>query len=109
MRAKRFLETAPAVALNNVQTAHVCSTHELLKGYSVLRKFSAFAFKQKSRSATPTRLKPHTDSPEVEGFCDVQLCFHRNSTILGCVFYDANSTSKVQLYILQVLHITLRN
>jgi hypothetical protein len=96
MRAKRFLETAPAVALNNVQTAHVCSTHELPQGYSVLGTFSALAFNQKRRSATCTCLQPHTDSPEVEGFCHERLCLQRNSTILGCVFCDVNSTRKVQ-------------
>ena len=62
---KRFLDTAPAVALNVVQMAQVWSAQDPPKQYSGFGGVSALAFKQKSYSATCKFLQPSRDSPEV--------------------------------------------
>jgi hypothetical protein len=65
VREKRFLDTAPNVALNFVQMARVWSTQVPPKEYSIFGEVTALAFYQKSYLATCTCLQPLRDSQEV--------------------------------------------
>ena len=104
MRSKRFVYTAPTVALNVIQMTYVGKTHETARKYSGFREVSVLAFKQTSRSATCTCLQPLRYSQVLGGICWRTFVDTSVSTIFGCVFYDANSTCEVHWYILQGLH-----
>ena len=86
MEGKRFVDTAAAVALNDILMTHVWKTHETPKQYSGFREVSVLAFKQTSRSATCTCLQPLRYSQVLEGFVDEHLCIHRVSLFLDVYF-----------------------
>ena len=86
MEGKRFVDTAPTVALNFIQMTHVWKTHETAKQYSGFREVSVLAFKQTSRSATCTCLQPLRYSQVLEGFVDEHLWIHRFPLFLDVYF-----------------------